>query len=184
MEVEDTGRTIPRRSLLRGAARGAAAIVTASAFGPTVSLCGRRAAAQEATQVRLTGAPSSPEESRLLEQVLQDFEAKFPDIRVVWEPVTQQYAEIILPNAMPAVAALAIFSFQGSWNAFLEPLIYISRQEYFTLPLGLAYFRRAYYTDWPVVMAIAVVTTAPLAVFFIIFQRWFVAGATRSGIKG
>jgi multiple sugar transport system permease protein len=96
----------------------------------------------------------------------------------------RMFAEIVLPNAMPAVAALAIFSFQGSWNAFLEPLIYISRQEYFTLPLGLAYFRRAYYTDWPVVMAGAVVTTAPLAVFFIIFQRRFVEGAGRSGIKG
>ena len=78
MDGEDTGRTIPRRGLLRGAARGAAAIVTASAFGPTVSLLGRRAAAQEATQVRLTGAPSSPEESRLLEQVLQDFAGEVP----------------------------------------------------------------------------------------------------------
>jgi multiple sugar transport system permease protein len=96
----------------------------------------------------------------------------------------RMFAEIILPNAMPAVAALAIFSFQGSWNAFLEPLIYISRQEYFTLPLGLAYFRRAYYTDWPVVMAGAVVTTVPIAVFFILFQRWFVEGARRSGITG
>ena len=93
MDGKDTGRTISRRGLLRGAARGAAAIVTASAFDPTVLLLGRRAAAQEATEVRLTGAPSSPEESRLLEQVLQDFEAKFPAIRVVWEPVTQQYAE-------------------------------------------------------------------------------------------
>ncbi len=105
MDGEDTGRTIPRRSLLRGAARGAAAIVTASAFGPTVSLLGRRAAAQEATQVRLTGAPSSPEESRLLEQVLQDFEAKFPDITVVWEPVTQQYAEKLQTDLAAGTAA-------------------------------------------------------------------------------
>ena len=105
MDGEDTGRTIPRRSLLRGAARGAAAIVTASAFGPTMSLLGRRAAAQEATQVRLTGAPSSPEESRLLEQVLQDFEAKFPDITVVWEPVTQQYAEKLQTDLAAGTAA-------------------------------------------------------------------------------
>jgi multiple sugar transport system substrate-binding protein len=105
MEVEDTGRTIPRRSLLRGAARGASAIVTASAFGPTVSLLERRAAAQEATQVRLTGAPSSPEESRLLEQVLQDFEAKFLDITVLWEPVTQQYAEKLQTDLAAGTAA-------------------------------------------------------------------------------
>ena len=105
MDSEDTGRTIPRRSLLRGAARGASAIVTASAFGPTMSLLERRAAAQEATQVRLTGAPSSPEESRLLEQVLQDFEAKFPDITVVWEPVTQQYAEKLQTDLAAGTAA-------------------------------------------------------------------------------
>jgi multiple sugar transport system substrate-binding protein len=105
MDGEDTGPSIPRRSLLRGAAHGAAAIVTASAFGPTVSLLGRRAAAQEATQVRLTGAPSSPEESRLLEQVLQDFEAKFADIKVVWEPVPQQYAEKLQTDLAAGTAA-------------------------------------------------------------------------------
>jgi multiple sugar transport system permease protein len=94
------------------------------------------------------------------------------------------FAGIVLPNSLPALAALAIFSFQGSWNAFLEPLIYISNQDYFTLPLGLAYFRRAFYTDWPVVMAIAVVTTLPLAVIFLLGQRWFVDAATRTGLKG
>jgi multiple sugar transport system substrate-binding protein len=101
MNSETTGRTIPRRSLLSGAA----AKVTASAFGLAVSLLEQRAAAQEATQVRLAGAPSSPEESRLLEQVLQDFAAKFPDITVVWEPVTQQYAEKLQTDLAAGTAA-------------------------------------------------------------------------------
>jgi multiple sugar transport system substrate-binding protein len=105
MGSETTGRTIPRRSLLRGAARGTAAIATASAFGPAVSILEQRAAAQEATQVRLTGAPSSPEESRLLEQVLKDFAAKFPDITVAWEPVTQQYAEKLQTDLAAGTAA-------------------------------------------------------------------------------
>ena len=104
MNGDDTEPTISRRCLLRGAAL-AAAVVTASAFEPVVSLLGRRAAAQEATEVRITGAPSSPEESRLLEQVLQDFEAKFPDIRVVWEPVTQQYAEKLQTDLAAGTAA-------------------------------------------------------------------------------
>ena len=60
---------------------------------------------------------------------------------------------MILPNAMPALTALAIFSFQGSWNAFLEPLIFINNAKLFTLPLGLAYFRNANYTEWPTLMA-------------------------------
>ena len=121
----------------------------------------------------------------LMKQFFESIPAELEDAaRIDGASRYRMFAEIVLPNAMPAVAALAIFSFQGSWNAFLEPLIYISRQDYFTLPLGLAYFRRAYYTDWPVVMAIAVITTVPIAIFFIIFQRWFVEGARRSGIKG
>lgn len=96
----------------------------------------------------------------------------------------RMFAQVILPNAMPALTALAIFSFQGSWNAFLEPLIFINSADLFTLPLGLAYFRQAHYTDWPVMMAGAVVTTVPIAIFYLIFQRWFVEGQVQSGIKG
>lgn len=96
----------------------------------------------------------------------------------------RMFAQIILPNAMPAVTALAIFSFQGSWNAFLEPLILINDADLFTLPLGLAYFRQANYTNWPVLMSGAVITTIPIAIFYIVFQRWFVEGQVSSGIKG
>lgn len=96
----------------------------------------------------------------------------------------RMFAEIILPNATPALTALAIFSFQASWNSFLEPLIFISKPALYTLPLGLAYFRQANYTEWPTMMAIAVITTVPIAIFYLIFQRWFVEGQISSGIKG
>src|SRR5215203_1136649 len=96
----------------------------------------------------------------------------------------RMFWQIILPNAMPALTALAIFSFQGSWNAFLEPLIFISDQKVRTLPLGLAYFRVANYTEWPTLMAIATITTIPMAIFYLTFQRWFVEGQVQSGIKG
>jgi multiple sugar transport system permease protein len=96
----------------------------------------------------------------------------------------RMFAQIILPNAMPALVALAIFSFQGSWNAFLEPLFFINNSDLYTLPLGLAYFRQANYTEWPTLMAMAVITTVPMAIFYIVFQRWFVEGQVSSGIKG
>lgn len=96
----------------------------------------------------------------------------------------RMFAQVILPNAMPALTALAIFSFQGSWNSFLEPLIFINNAKLFTLPLGLAYFHTAYYTDWPTLMASAVITTVPVAIFYLVFQRWFVEGQVSSGIKG
>ena len=85
----------------------------------------------------------------------------------------RMFAQIILPNSMPAITALAIFSFQGAWNAFLEPLIFINNPKLYTLPLGLAYFRWQY-SEWPTLMAIAVITTVPMAIFYLIFQRWFV----------
>ena len=96
----------------------------------------------------------------------------------------RMFAQIILPNAMPALVALSIFSFQGSWNAFLEPLFFISNSDLYTLPLGLAYFRQANYTEWPILMAMAVITTVPMALFYITFQRFFVEGQVSSGIKG
>jgi ABC-type glycerol-3-phosphate transport system permease component len=95
----------------------------------------------------------------------------------------RMFAQIILPNSMPALIALAIFSFQGAWNAFLEPLIFINNPKLYTLPLGLAYFRWQY-SEWPTLMAIAVITTVPMAIFYIVFQRWFVEGQVSSGIKG
>jgi multiple sugar transport system permease protein len=98
----------------------------------------------------------------------------------------RMFAQIVLPNAMPAVTALTIFTFQGSWNSFLEPLIFISgsKPELFTLPVGLANFHQAYYTDWPTLMAMAVITTVPMAIFFLIFQRYFVESQTSASIKG
>lgn len=96
------------------------------------------------------------------------------------------FSQIVVPNAIPAISALTIFTFQGSWNAFLEPLIFISgdRSDLFTLPVGLANFRQAYYTDQPTLMAMSVITTVPIAIFFIVFQRYFIQSQTSSAVKG
>jgi multiple sugar transport system permease protein len=99
-------------------------------------------------------------------------------VRIFWQ--------VVLPNALPAVATLCIFSFQGSWNNFLDALIFISgsNPDIFTLPLGLAQFQNMYYTDWPLVMAMAVLTTIPMATVFVFFQRFWVEGVTHTGVKG
>jgi multiple sugar transport system permease protein len=98
----------------------------------------------------------------------------------------RMFWQVILPNALPAVATLCIVAFQGSWNNFLDALIFISGQnrDSFTLPLGLAQFQNFYYTDWPVVMAMAVLTTLPLAVVYVFFQRYWVEGVTHTAVKG
>ncbi|MEJ7839792.1 MAG: carbohydrate ABC transporter permease [Thermomicrobiales bacterium] len=98
----------------------------------------------------------------------------------------QIFRQIVLPNAIPAVAALTIFSFQGSWNSFLEPLLFTvgASSDLYTLPVGLANFRAEFNTNWPVLMAISVITTVPIAIFFVVFQRHFIASNLSSGIKG
>jgi multiple sugar transport system permease protein len=121
----------------------------------------------------------------LMKQFFESFPRELEEAaRVDGASRYRMFAQIALPNAMPAVIAVAIFSFQGSWNWFLEPVIFISNANLRTMPLGLAYFYKANYTDWPILMAIAVVSTVPIAIFYLIFQRWFVEGQSRSGIKG
>ena len=123
----------------------------------------------------------------LMRQVFLSFPTELEDAaRIDGAGRVRMFWSLAVPNALPAIAALAIFSFQGSWNRFLDAVIFISgaHRDQFTLPLGLAYFRSLYYTDWPVVMAIAVLTTLPLAVAYVFCQRYFVESAARTGLNG
>jgi multiple sugar transport system permease protein len=95
---------------------------------------------------------------------------------------------IIVPNCKPALAALAIFSFMGSWNDFLGPLIFLNSVDRFTLPLGL-WFLRAYAGDPNLpkdhlLMAASIITTLPVLLVFASAQKYFVQGIVMSGIKG
>jgi len=123
----------------------------------------------------------------MMRQVFRSFPTELEDAaRIDGAGRLRTFWSIAVPNALPAIAALAIFSFQGSWNRFLDAVIFISgaHRDQFTLPLGVAYFRNLYYTDWPVVMAIAVLTTLPLAVVYLLFQRYFVESVARTGLNG
>jgi multiple sugar transport system permease protein len=97
------------------------------------------------------------------------------------------FFRVILPMATPALTALAIFSFQGTWNNFLDALIIIGgSNDLLNLPLGLALLRGAYgeTLEWNVFLAGSVLTTLPLAILFFMFQRYFVEGSTYSGLAG
>jgi len=90
---------------------------------------------------------------------------------------------IMLPLSKPALAAVAIFAFQNTWNDFLGPLIFLQRPEVRTIILGL-YGLMGMFVEWHLVMAAVVAAVAPLIVVFFIFQRFFVQGITVSGLKG
>ena len=92
--------------------------------------------------------------------------------------------EIALPLVMPAVSALAIFTFLGNWTAFLWPLIVTSDADLYTVPVGLASFAGEFRTDWEMIMTGASVATIPTLIVFILFQRYIIRGVMLSGLKG
>jgi multiple sugar transport system permease protein len=93
---------------------------------------------------------------------------------------------VMLPLAAPAVAALAILQFQGTWNDFFWPLILFGQgnEDLYTMQLGLVQFTFTYQTLWPQLMAGSIIAILPILVIFLVFQRFFIAGVTAAGIKG
>jgi multiple sugar transport system permease protein len=91
---------------------------------------------------------------------------------------------VMLPAARPALAAVAILSFQDAWNNFFWPLVILQAPAHWTLPLGLAQFRFLYSTDWPPLMAVTVIATVPVVALYVFFQRHFVTGMVSGAVKG
>ena len=94
------------------------------------------------------------------------------------------YWRVMLPLAGPALAAVAILMFQGTWNALFWPAVLLQDRSEYTIPIALAFFRLVYQTDWPVLMAASVLSIVPILALFVAFQRYFVAGVASSGVKG
>jgi len=94
------------------------------------------------------------------------------------------YWNIMMPLAKPAIATFAVFTFMGSWNNLLGPVIYLSSYNKMTLPVGLAFFQGQYGTQWPLVMAGATISVIPIIALYIGAQQYFVQGVVMSGIKG
>lgn len=95
--------------------------------------------------------------------------------------------DIILPNCKPALATVAIVTFMASWNNFLAPLIFLDSVKKYTLPMGLWFLKGSIDETLPkdhLLMAAAMITTAPVLLIFIVAQNYFVEGVVMSGIKG
>lgn len=90
---------------------------------------------------------------------------------------------IVLPLSKPALAAVAIFSFQFHWNDFFQPLIYLFDKEKFTLALGLRFFQGNYGTEWHYLMAASLVVMLPLILVFFFAQKIFIQGVVYTGFK-
>jgi multiple sugar transport system permease protein len=97
----------------------------------------------------------------------------------------QIYYLIMLPLVKPALAALGIFTFMGSWNDFLGPLIFLSSPDKMTVPVMLAAFRGIYGTvEWGPMMAATCIALIPVLVVYASAQRYFIEGISLTGLKG
>lgn len=93
------------------------------------------------------------------------------------------YWRVVLPLSLPAIAVLAIFSIMWRWNDFLWPLIVLSRNEVYTLQVGLNAFQGELDVQWHYVLAMTVVTLIPVALVFAFLQRFITTGIASTGMK-
>jgi len=92
--------------------------------------------------------------------------------------------QVIMPLSGPVIAALAIFTFQATWNDFLWPLVVTGSDKMRTIPIGLSYFVGQYSTAWNLLMAGSVIALLPVLVVYFFAQRTFVQGITLTGMGG
>jgi multiple sugar transport system permease protein len=91
---------------------------------------------------------------------------------------------IILPLSRPALVLVVVFTFVGTWNDFLQPLIYLNDPNLFTVSLGLSFFQGARETNWNLLMAGSLLATIPPLILFFIAQRQLIGGISIEGLKG
>jgi multiple sugar transport system permease protein len=98
------------------------------------------------------------------------------EFRIFWS--------VVMPLCIPALAANAIFTFQGAWEDFLWPLVVMSDPDKYTAPVGLALFVVQNRTSWNLLFAGSVIACIPMILVFVFFQRHFVQGIALTGTKG
>jgi multiple sugar transport system permease protein len=96
----------------------------------------------------------------------------------------QIFRRVVLPTLQPIVVTLGLFVFLGSWNDFLWPLIILTDQSNYTLPVALAALSREHVQDIELMMAGAVVTVAPVLFLFLALQRYYIRGMLAGSVKG
>ncbi|KRF01210.1 sugar ABC transporter permease [Frateuria sp. Soil773] len=94
------------------------------------------------------------------------------------------FVQIVLPLLKPIMVTLAIFTFLAAWNDFLWPLIVLTGQEHYTLPIGLASLAREHWQDSELMMAGSVVTVVPVLALFLALQRYYLEGLLLGSVKG
>ena len=93
------------------------------------------------------------------------------------------FLRIVVPLSKPLLAVLFFMSLLQTWNDFAWPLIALKQNELFTLPIGLLYLQGQFGSDYGATMAFALLDVTPMVLLFLFFQRYFVQGFARSGLR-
>ncbi len=97
----------------------------------------------------------------------------------------KSYLYVALPLSKPALGALAIYQFLGSWNAFLGPLVFLRSVENFTLPVGLNFaFTRSLWTEYTPIIAGSLVASAPTIILYVLLNKYMIRGTVVAARKG
>ncbi len=94
------------------------------------------------------------------------------------------FSRLILPMAKPALTTVALFAFIRSWNDFLGPLVFLGRDELYTLSLAASMLKSNLDPNWSVLLALGTVMILPVLLIFFVMQKYFIQGIAMSGIKG
>ena len=93
--------------------------------------------------------------------------------------------QIVMPNSLPVLGALAVFVFLGIWNSLLWPLVVTNSADMLTVPVGLTFFQGQFYVRWELLMAAAVIAMLPVLIIYFFAQNWFIKGmSVNAGLKG
>ncbi|QOR70992.1 carbohydrate ABC transporter permease [Ruania alkalisoli] len=94
------------------------------------------------------------------------------------------WRKIVLPLSGPAVATLTLLTFVNTWNDYLGPLIYLRDRDIWTIQIGLKSFVSQYNAEYALIMTGSVISVLPIALIFMLGQRYFVQGIATAGLKG
>ena len=93
------------------------------------------------------------------------------------------YWQLMLPLSLPVLATVTLFAFLGTWNDFMGPLIYLSKQELWTIAIGLRGFQGQHGWKWELLMAASTVFSLPSMILYLWVQRSFVHGIVTTGLS-
>ncbi|WP_369824495.1 carbohydrate ABC transporter permease [Cellulosimicrobium sp. CUA-896] len=94
------------------------------------------------------------------------------------------WRRIMMPLSVPAIASLTLLMFVNTWNDYLGPLIYLRSPDLWTIQLGLKSFIGQYNAEHALIMTGSVLSVLPIAIIFLLGQRYFVEGVASTGLKG